>query len=134
MKVGNRIAAALVFIATAGAGVAHFSAPRAWACSYGESPDILCSNEQQFINDLSAKGITPTQSPHILAGLGWKVCGDLYSGRTAYVEANRVYAYNTGLGGDGAQALVAAAIADLCPDATGPHYIPPGSQPIFNLP
>lgn len=134
MRSTNMFAGAGIAAAVLATGLAGGFPPKAWACGYGESTDILCSNEQQFINDLSAKGITPTQSPHILAGLGWKVCGDLYAGRTAYVESNRVYAYNTGLGGDGAQALVAAAIADLCPDAIGPHYIPPGAQPNYNLP
>jgi hypothetical protein len=29
---------------------------------------------------------------------------------------------------------VTVAVADLCPDATAPHYIPPDSQPRYNVP
>ena len=75
-----------------------------------------------------------TQSPRGLANLGWKICGDLYSGRSQDVEANRVYAYNTGLGADGSRAVVTVAVADLCPGAAMPHYVPPGYQPTYNLP
>lgn len=39
-------------------GMALSPVPKAQACGVNESPDILCSNEQQFVNDLAARGIT----------------------------------------------------------------------------
>lgn len=117
----------------AGAFMTFGPTPSAWACGYGGNPDELCPNEQQFVNLLAAQGIGPTQSPRGLANLGWKVCGDLYQGRTVEFEANRVYAYNVGLGGNGARALVNAAVASMCPDATAPRYQPPGPRR-FNIP
>jgi Protein of unknown function (DUF732) len=69
-----------------------------------------------------------------MSNLGWKICGDMNMGRAQDFEANRVYAYNPGLGSDGSRSLVAAAIADLCPEAAWPHYIPPNYQPKYNIP
>lgn len=110
------------------------SAPAAWACVPGESPEILCSNEQQFINALAAEGVTPTRGARALVNLGWMVCGDLTSGRTTDVEWNRVYAYNPGMGPKGSQAVVNSAVAIFCPYATDPRlYHPPGYQN-WNLP
>ena len=130
----RNLAGAFLVGALAVAGLAYGPVPKAWACGVNESPDILCSNEQQFVNDLAARGINPTQPPRGLATLGWKVCGDLYRGRSQDVEANRVYAYNPDLRNDGARAVVTVAVADLCPEAAGPHYLPPGYQPTYNLP
>jgi len=108
----------VVVCAVAVAGLAYGPVPEAWACSANESPDILCSNEQQLVNALAAQGINATQSPHAAANLGWSICGGLQSGRSQDVEANRVYAYNTGVGGDGPRTVVSVAVADLCPQAT----------------
>ena len=117
--------------ALAGAFLTLGSVPSAWAsCPSGTE---LCPNEQQFVDLLAAKGINPTQSPRGLANLGWAVCGDLYNGRTVEFEANRVYAYNVGLGGDGARALVTAAVATMCPDATVLRR-PPSPSHKFNVP
>lgn len=126
----KNLAGASVVAALAVAGLAFGPVPRAWAC--GVDPG-LCSNEQQFVNSLAAQDIHG-HSPQGLANLGWQICGDLYQGRSQFVEANRVYAYNTGLGSDGARTVVTLAVANLCPEATTPHYLPPGYQPNYNLP
>lgn len=116
------------------AGLARVPTPVAWACGVNESPDILCSNEQQFVNDLSARRIT-SQSQRELANLGWQICGDLHQGRSQEFEANRVYAYYTDLRNDGARAVVTVAVADLCPEAAGSIInLPPGNQAHYNLP
>ena len=134
MTLTRNLAGAFLVGALAVAGLAYAPAPKAWACSFNESSDILCSNEQQFVNDLAAQGINATQSSRGLANLGWQICGDLNQGRSQYVEANRVYAYNTGLGRDGSRTVVAVAVANPCPYAAGPHYVPPNYQPRYNLP
>lgn len=108
--------------------------PVARACTPNESADILCANDQQYVNDLQANGITAAKSPRELANLGWAICGDLQLGRTRQVEANRVYSYNPSLDPPLNHVAVDLAVQDLCPFAATPHYVPPGSQPRYNLP
>jgi hypothetical protein len=134
MRIVKSLAGAFFVVALPVAGLVYCPAPTAWACGVNESPDLLCSNEQQFVNDLAAHGISSTQSPRRIANLGWQICGDIQQGRSPDVEANRVYAYNTDLGGDGAHTVVTVAVADLCPQASAPHYLPPNYQPRYNLP
>ena len=122
--------------ATLGACIMAFGpAPKAWACVPGESVEILCSNEQQFVNALAAQGITPTaKGARALVNMGWAVCGDLSNGRSFDVEWNRIYASNPGLNPSQSQAFVNAATANLCPYATDPDtYHPPGYQN-WNIP
>ena len=90
------------------------SAAPAYACKFGEDPNILCSSEQQFASDLAAEGVVPPESPRALADLGWIICGDLHSGTPHDVEVQKVSVINK-LDWGGAQQVVDMAKRDLCP-------------------
>lgn len=92
------------------------AASPAHACSPDEDVNILCSNEQAFVNDLAAAGLTPTQTPRAMVNQGWKLCGQLYNGASRSYVVQRVYA-SASMSLDQAQAIVAAAQNDLCPAA-----------------
>jgi hypothetical protein len=134
MKSTARLAGIIVVASLTSSTLPLFAAPRAWACgSYPNWTPDLCSNEQEFIDQLAAAGIEPTRSAVDLSSLGWKICGDLFLGRTQEFEANRVYAHNTGLGGDGARTVVRTAVAVLCPEAAVQRNLPP-YPPQYNIP
>lgn len=97
-------------------GVAITTTSPAYACNPGEDVNILCSNEQAFVDGLATVGVTPTQTPKILVNLGWQVCGQLYRGTGYDLVVQNVYRENP-VHIDQAHAIVSTAIRTLCPAA-----------------
>ncbi|MFI5508966.1 DUF732 domain-containing protein [Mycobacterium sp. NPDC051804] len=89
------------------------SAAPASACTDSDDVNILCSNEQAFVDELAAAGITPTDNPRRSVGLAWRICGELYGGTPYDVEVQKVYRDNP-LHLNQAQAIVRAAVRHLC--------------------
>ncbi|WP_082977493.1 DUF732 domain-containing protein [Mycolicibacter heraklionensis] len=85
----------------------------AYACADGDDVNVLCSNEQAFVDELAAAGIRPTGEPRRSVGLAWRICGELASGTPYDVEVQKVYRDN-GLHLNQAQSIVAAAVRHLC--------------------
>ncbi|MBE1552253.1 hypothetical protein GGC64_006340 [Mycobacterium sp. OAS707] len=92
---------------------ALIAAPLAHACTDSDDVNTLCVNEQAFVNDLAAVGITPTDSPRVMVNRGQTLCGQLASGTSRSVVIQRVYG-GTPMSIDQARAIVAAAENHLC--------------------
>ena len=89
------------------------TASPALACTHEDDVNILCSNEQAFVDSLAAAGITPTGEPRRSVNLAWRICGELASGRPYDVEVQKVYRDNS-LHLNQAQTIVASAVQHLC--------------------
>lgn len=92
---------------------AVIAAAPAYACTADDDVNVLCSNEQAFINDLAAVGVTPTQTPRIMVNRGQGLCGQLASGASRSYVVQLVYA-SAAMSLDQARAIVAAAENHLC--------------------
>lgn len=116
------------------AGLSIETAPRALACIPGEDINILCSNEQNYINALAALGITPKSTPKNLVNSGHQFCGHLVDAAHRYPSqdagpgikdglASMIMRNNRGFTWAQARGWVQAAVDNLCPDSsTGAHY------------
>ncbi|MCF6391036.1 DUF732 domain-containing protein [Mycobacterium sp. MBM] len=113
------IAASLVAMSIAAVSAA---AP-ASACTHADDVNVLCSNEQAFVNDLATVGVTPTRTPRIMVNQGNTLCGQLASGVPRDVLVQKVYG-GAAMRLDQAQAIVAAAVDHLCGvgAAPGPNH------------
>lgn len=105
----------------------------AMACGAGEDINILCPNEQRYLDELAAIGITPKTTPRELANTGSKICGYLIN---AYLQhpsptaggglkngvASTMLTGNPEITWDQAQEWVQAAVDNMCRDDwTGMH-------------
>jgi Protein of unknown function (DUF732) len=88
-------------------------APPALACTASDDVNILCSNEQAFVDELAGVGIKPKDNARRSVNLAWRICGELASGTGYDVEVQKVYRDNS-LHLNEAQAIVAAAVRHLC--------------------
>lgn len=104
------------------------------ACAPGKDINILCPNEQTYINTLAALGITPKTTPRNLVNSGNQFCGHLVDAAHRYPSPNAgpgikdglasmIMRNNQGFTWAQARGWVQAAIDNLCPDRiTGMHY------------
>lgn len=112
------VTAAVATFAALPLGAVIFAAP-AFACTDTDDVNILCTNEQAFVNDLANVGVTPTQTPRIMVNQGQGLCGQLASGASRSYVVQKVYG-GTSMSLRQAQAIVAAAENHLCYfDVTG---------------
>lgn len=93
-------------------GSVMLAAP-AYACTDNDDVNVLCSNEQAFMNDLAAVGIVPTQTPRIMVNRAQGLCGQLASGASRSYVVQKVYG-GAAMRLDQAQAIVASAENHLC--------------------
>lgn len=97
---------------------AVIAASPAHACTDSDDVNTLCSNEQQFVDDLAAVGIVPTETPRIMVNRGQLVCGQLASNIPRSVVVQKVYG-SAAMRLNQAEAIVTAAQQHLCPFTLG---------------
>lgn len=97
---------------------AVIAAAPANACTDSDDVNILCSNEQLFVDDLAAVGIVPTDTPRRMVNRGQLVCGQLASNIPRSVVVQKVYG-SAAMRLNQAEAIVAAAQQHLCPFTLG---------------
>lgn len=112
------LTALAVVLAVLPVGAIVASAP-AYACTDSDDVNVLCSNEQAFIDDLARAGVTPTQTPRIMVNRGNQLCGQLASGVPRDVVVQKVYG-GAALRLSEAQAIVTAAVDHLCVVSAAP--------------
>ncbi|KUI16932.1 hypothetical protein AU193_22370 [Mycobacterium sp. GA-1285] len=88
------------------------AAPAA-ACTDSDDVNTLCVNEQAFVHDLAAAGITPTQTPRIMLNQANGLCGLLANGVPRTVVVQKVYG-SAAMHLNQAEAIVTAAQKHLC--------------------
>jgi hypothetical protein len=102
----------LVWLVALPVGAIVAAAP-AHACTPDDDVNILCANEQAFVDELAAVGVTPTGTPRRMVNQGQTICGQLFSGASRSYVVQKVY------GGAAmhlyqAEAIVSAAEQHLC--------------------
>ena len=113
ITVNKRFALAVAVALIAPIVAALQMAAPAQACTDSDDVNTLCSNEQAFVNDLVAVGITATSTPRVMVSRGNQLCGEMYRGVPRSVVIQQVYG-GTAMRLNQAQAIVAAAERHLC--------------------